>query len=136
MAVSGIARKFAEPLSKMSMPQLWSAFAAWRAMQRAALPRQALLSEETSIPLSYGRYMRFAASTFGSVWFAGLIEGMSWSVASRAREVTVKGGGEGAAAVAAAGLDPDMVEVLAFEQQVRDTFAPGYLVAVDHEIDA
>lgn len=130
--VEATVRRFAGSLTDVDMTNLLYAARAWGALQHAATMPDVDNGEVTVLPVQSERWMRFTAATFGAAWFAGLVEGFSLSAAARAHEATERGGGPAEAALACAGIDGH-VETLAFEQRTHEFFAPGYMVAVDHE---
>mmetsp|Transcript_23906 Transcript_23906/g.59557 ORF Transcript_23906/g.59557 Transcript_23906/m.59557 type:complete len:511 (+) Transcript_23906:126-1658(+) len=134
MVVERLASRLAIP--EADVPQLLSAASAWGALQKASAEaaEQQLAVEAAELPENSERWLRFAAATFGDVWLAGLLDGISVSSIARAQAVRQQGGSVADAAIACAGLEGH-VEVLAFEQSTRELFAPGYLVAVDHGFD-
>jgi len=136
MTLNDLVQRFAAPMATAASPaQLLNAAAAWGALQHARArtrPRRRVPAEEAALPGHAERWLRFTASTFGTAWFAGLLDGFSLSAAQRASAARQRGGGPAEAALACAGVDGN-VEVIAFEQRTNELFAPGYLVAVDHD---
>jgi hypothetical protein len=124
--------RYANEMASIPPRRLLSAVSAWGALQHAALAHHGRQGEEIELPEHTDRWMRFAAATFGSAWFAGLLEGFSPSAISRARAIKEQGGSPGDCALACAGLQGN-IEVIKFEERTNMLYAPGYLVAVDHD---
>jgi len=115
-----------------SLPALLDAAAAWGVLQRANALASSGAGEVTELPEHCERILRFNAATFGASWFAGLVDGFSVSGLAKARAIKDQGGSPGDMALASAGIE-GKVEVLAYELNGGSMYAPGYLVAVDHE---
>lgn len=132
IAVEALVRGLAGPMSIAApLPQLLVAARAWGALQRAASAIQGPPTQEVALPRDTERWLRFTAATFGAVWFAGFVEGLP-AAAVRAHQVASRGGNPGEAALACAGI-LGQVQILAFEQRCNEVFAPGFLVAADHD---
>lgn len=126
-------RRYSDGLTDVPLKDLLAAAVAWGALQQATVSVHGRSGEAASLPEHSERWLRFAAATMGVVWFAGMLEGLSVSAVARARAAAEQGGGRGDAALACAGVE-GRVEVLRFEENTSVPFAPGYIVAVDHEV--
>mmetsp|Transcript_108414 Transcript_108414/g.171059 ORF Transcript_108414/g.171059 Transcript_108414/m.171059 type:complete len:533 (+) Transcript_108414:57-1655(+) len=125
--------RYANEMGSIPPNRLFKAVSAWGALQHAKIAYVGNRGHVVALPEHSDRWMRFAAATFGSAWFAGLLEGFSPSAISRARAIKEQGGSPGDCALACAGLQGNF-EVLKFEERTNMLYAPGYLVAVDHDM--
>mmetsp|Transcript_763 Transcript_763/g.1936 ORF Transcript_763/g.1936 Transcript_763/m.1936 type:complete len:601 (-) Transcript_763:1597-3399(-) len=141
LRINGMARGFTQPLEGYPVTALAGAAQRWSSLQRAALARlQEEADEDEAIenvrlPAGSEKALRYAASTMGSKWKAGLINGASFrastEAARRVREAHEHHLGAGDEALAAAGLSTD-AEVVLYEHGNRSVYAPAHLVAVDY----
>lgn len=131
LALEELVRRFTGPLREMPLPRLLAAANAWSTMQRAADLTDVHSIQELSLPPNAERLMRYCAATFGAMWLAGFIDGIS--ALERVRVATMAGKAPGDVALACAGIHGD-VEILAFEQSTHLLYAPGYMVAVDYDM--
>jgi hypothetical protein len=131
--VAAMVGRYTAEMADVPPQNLFAAGCAWGAMQRASLAVHGQEGDFTTLPEHCERWMRFAAATMGSAWFAGLVEGFSASALVRAQAVREQGGGPGDCALACAGLEGH-IEVVKFEECTKEVYAPGYLVAVDRTL--
>lgn len=135
MMVLQMVKRFCTPLEGVSTAQLFLAARSWAAVQQAK--RLELLQRGpplvvSPLPPHAERAMRWSAATFGALFLAGMADGLSVAPAVRAY-----GGGSARSpaemALAAAKVD-GRVTVLDFEE-TSEHFVPGFMVAVDHELN-
>jgi len=131
--VEAMVTRYTSEMADVPPQDLLAAASSWGAMQHANLAVHGNGGEAVALPEHTERWMRFAAATMGTAWFAGLVEGFSVSGIRSAGRITEQGGGPGDRALACAGLE-GRIEVVKFEERTNELYAPGYLVAVDHEI--
>jgi len=132
--VEVIVHRYTQEMINVPPTTLLAAASAWGAMQQAVYHAQEIEQEVVGLPEHSQRWMRYAAATMGTAWFAGLVEGLSAPALARAQARREQGGGPGDCALACAGVDGH-IEVVKFEEGTKELFAPGYLVAVDHEVN-
>jgi len=134
MMVLQMVKRFCAPLEGVSTSDLFLAARAWAAVQQAkryeVLQRGPLVV--STLPPHAERAMRWSAATFGALFLAGMADGLSVAPAIRAY-----GGNQTRSpaemALAAARVD-GRVTVLDFEE-TSEHFVPGFMVAVDHELN-
>lgn len=128
--IESIANRFCEPLTDIPLDRLLGAANVWGGIQLAAQqtqpPRPVAI-----LPADSERWLRFSAATFGAALLGGLLDGLSPDVVARLM-VSTQTKDAGLAALAAAGVI-GRVDVVSFEQKTKELFAPGYMVAVDHD---
>jgi len=132
--VEVMVHRYTQEMISVPPTDLLAAASALGAMQQAVYHAREMEQEVVGLPEHSQRWMRYAAATMGTAWFAGLVEGVSAPALARAQARREQGGGPGDCALACAGVDGH-IEVVKFEESTRELFAPGYLVAVDHEVN-
>jgi len=132
--VEVMVHRYTKEMIKVPPTDLLAAASAWGAMQQAVCQARDIEQEVVGLPEHSQRWMRYAAATMGTAWFAGLVEGVSAPALARAQARREQGGGPGDCALACAGVDGHF-EVVKFEESTKELFAPGYLIAVDHEVN-
>jgi hypothetical protein len=130
--VQEMVQRYTDDMVDVPPQALLSGASAWGALQHGARAVRDEEGEAAALPEHTERWMRFAAATMGTAWLAGLVEGFSTSALARANAVREQGGGPGETALACAGVEGHL-EVIAFEERAAEVYAPGYMVAVDHD---
>jgi len=131
--VETIVTQYTHEMVDVPLQDLLAAASAWGALQHASIAVDGPRGEADVLPQHSERFMRYSAATMGTAWFAGLVDGFSASALARAKAIKDQGGAAGDCAVACAGLE-GRIEVVKFEERTNELYAPGYLVAVDHEL--
>lgn len=136
VTVGRLVRKQTGTLAHIPSADLLAAASAWGTMQHAAFSCHSAPEHNAirdALPENSERWLRFSVATYSAAWLSGLVEGISVAAISRARAAREAGGSPGDVALACAGIE-GRVDILKFEERTSEIFAPGYLVAVDHEV--
>jgi len=133
--VEAMVSRYSDRMAHVPPQSLLAAASAWGALQHASVAVHGRSGEVVVLNEHSERWMRFAAATMGTAWFAGLVEGFAGSASAMMRATTIReqGGGPGDTALACAGLE-GRIQVVKFEERTKELYAPGYLVAVDHTV--